>query len=323
VSRVRPLFKRRPREVGERQPQLSRPGLARGACDLALRGLLGDAAPGSPASLVRLPAPWPVEEESWPPRRREDLAGVSVWADGLDVKAGLEDPKAALLVRSGALPTGQTVVLAGERGPRESQESWGTVLRDLRARGRKPWRGPVADGHLGLWAAVAEQQPTVAEQRCGNPRLTTGLEALPPQHPAPARTRRCALPSAERHAVGEALRAQCVKRDSQRAPKAVERLAAEWERVGTCDPLPRDHGRHLRTTPVVASPCAAVRLRTTAAKRFKTVDSATALLWKMLPVAEGTFRRLKAPELLPAVDAGATSGDGRKQRVVTPQEVAA
>jgi hypothetical protein len=68
---------------------------------------------------------------------------------------------------------------------------------------------------------------------------------------------------------------------------------------------------------------AAVRLRTTAAKRCKKVESATALIWKMLQVAEQTFRRLNAPELLPAVSAGAQSVDGIKQSAVNPQEVAA
>ena len=43
-----------------------------------------------------------------------------------------------------------------------------------------------------------------------------------------------------------------------------------------------DHWKHLRTTSVVESPFAAVRLRTTAAKRFKRVESATALIWKLL-----------------------------------------
>ncbi|MSQ77150.1 MAG: hypothetical protein EXR97_01675 [Nitrospiraceae bacterium] len=51
---------------------------------------------------------------------------------------------------------------------------------------------------------------------------------------------------------------------------------------------------------VVESPFAAVRLRTTAGKRYKRVESATALIWKLPQVAERTFRRLNAPELLRA-----------------------
>ena len=44
-----------------------------------------------------------------------------------------------------------------------------------------------------------------------------------------------------------------------------------------------------------------MRLRTAAAKRFKKVENATAVIWETLLVAERTFRRLDAPELLPDV----------------------
>jgi hypothetical protein len=50
VSRVLPLLKRRTREVGHLLPTLYRHGLALGDCELALRGVLGDVAPLSPAS---------------------------------------------------------------------------------------------------------------------------------------------------------------------------------------------------------------------------------------------------------------------------------
>ena len=74
--------------------------------------------------------------------------------------------------------------------------------------------------------------------------------------------------------------------------------------------FPREHWPHLRTSNVVESPFATVRLRTTAAKRFKRVENATALIWKLLQVAESTFRRLKGAELLPAVYAGMQYVDG-------------
>jgi putative transposase len=323
VSRVLPLFQRRTREVGELLPQLYLHGLALGDFELALRGLLGEGAPLSATSLVRLKAKWQLEYEAWKQRRLDDLEVAYVWADGLYVKAGLEDSKAALLVVIGACANGQKVVLAVESGQRESKESWGAVLRELRARGLKPWRCTIADGHLGIWAALAEQQPTAAEQRCWNHRITNVLDALPKKSQAQARTLLCAMPYAESQAACEQLRAQFAKRYGQLAPKAVERLAHDWERLVTFYQFPREHWRHLRTTNVVESPFAAARLRTTAAKRFKKVDSATAIIWKLLQVAESTFRRLNAPELLPAVYAGATYVDGMKQMAINHQEVAA
>ena len=48
------------------------------------------------------------------------------------------------------------------------------------------------------------------------------------------------------------------------------------------------HRQHLRTSNVVESPFAALRLRTDAAKRFKKVESATAAIFKLLLVAQRT-----------------------------------
>jgi len=50
--------------------------------------------------------------------------------------------------------------------------------------------------------------------------------------------------------------------------------------------FPQPHWQHLHTTNPVESPFAAARLRTDAAKRFKLVKNATAVIWKMLLVAE-------------------------------------
>ena len=61
-------------------------------------------------------------------------------------------------------------------------------------------------------------------------------------------------------------------------------LEDDWDRMVTFYDFPEAHWKHLRTTNVVESPFASVRLRTSAAKRFKRVDSATALIWKLLTV---------------------------------------
>lgn len=80
--------------------------------------------------------------------------------------------------------------------------------------------------------------------------------------------------------------------------------------------FPAPHWRHLRTTNVIESPFHAVRLRTTAAKRFKRVEHATALIWKLLLVAEQHFRKLNAPNLCHEVFTGTRYRDG--VRVITP-----
>ena len=54
-----------------------------------------------------------------------------------------------------------------------------------------------------------------------------------------------------------------------------------------------------------------MRLRTAASKRFKKVENATAMIWKVLCVAENRFRKLNAPELLAQVYAGQVFADGK------------
>jgi transposase-like protein len=322
-SRGLPLFKRRTQEVGELLPELYLHGLALGDFELALRGLLGEGAPLSPSSLARLKGQWQIEYDTWKKRRLDDLNVVYLWADGLYVKAGLEDSKAALLVIIGGLTDGRKVLLAVESGQRESKESWGVVLRDLRQRGVEPWQCTIADGALGLWAALGEQYPDLAEQRCWNHKVVNVLDALPTKHQTAASTLLRALPYAENRATCEALREQFTSRYQAVAPKAVERLHDDWDRLVTFYRFPREPWVHLRTTNIVESPFAAVRLRTPAAKRFKKMENATAVIWKLLQGAESSFRRLKGAELLPAVYAGAQYGDGVRHSTRTQQKMAA
>lgn len=151
VSRVLPLFKRRTEDVGALLPELYLHGLALGDFELALRGLLGDDAPLSASSIQRLKAEWQAQYAAWRTRSLRELQLVYLWADGLYVKAGLEDTKAALLVRMGALADGRKVILAVESGQRESTESWASVVRDLKARGLRAPKLTIADGHVGIW----------------------------------------------------------------------------------------------------------------------------------------------------------------------------
>jgi putative transposase len=310
VSRVLPLFQRRTREVGAVLPELYLHGLAQGDFTLALRGLLGDGAPLSASSIARLTAGWAAEYHAWRERSLADLEVVYLWADGLYVKAGLEDSKAALLVVLGALSDGRKVVLAVEPGQRESTASWAEVLRSLKARGLTAPRLTVADGHLGLWGALAQVYPESAEQRCWNHRIVNILDAVPLKDQGEVRVALRALAYAPTRAEAERLRAHFAKRGRARFPKAVERLEHDWERLVAYYDFPQEHWRHLRTTNVVESPFDAVRLRTTAAKRFKKVENGSAMIWKLLLLAEQSFRRLNAPQLLPAVYAGAKYVDG-------------
>lgn len=297
-SRLLPLFKKSTDQVGALLPELYLHGLSLGDFDLALRGLLGDGAPLSPSSIMRLKEQWQTEYDTW---NRRDLSAVNLvylWADGIYVKAGLEQEKAALLVVLGATAEGEKVVLAVESGHRESTESWSAVLRDLKARGLRGPKLTIADGHLGIWSAIGSVYPESAEQRCWNHKLRNVLDAIPKTKQSEVRLALQQIAAADTKTECEKRKKQFRKSYERAHPKAVALLERDWERMVTYYGFPREHWPHIRTTNVVESPFSAVRLRTGAAKRFKKVANATALIWKMLLVVEKNFRRLRAPHLL-------------------------
>ena len=309
-SRVLPLFKRRTTELGAMLLQLYLHGLSSGDFELALRGLLGEGAPLSAASLARLKGAWQAEYEEW---KRTDLSQLELvywWADGLYVKAGLSDRKAALLVMVGAAASGEKVLLACEAGERESKESWLSVLRDLKARGLKLPRLTVADGHLGIWAALGEVHPAGAEQRCWNHKIVNVLNALAKKEQAEAGERLSAMMYAKSRSVCERKRDEFILRFKKTDPKACATLTRDWERLVTFFDYPQEHWIHLRTTNIVESPFNAVRLRTDASRRFKKVESAEAMIWKLLLVAQKSWRALNAPHLMRDVYDGKPFKDG-------------
>jgi transposase-like protein len=290
-------------------PELYLHGLAQRDFELALRGLLGPGAPLSASSIGRLKEQWVAEYDAW---RAQPLAGelVYLWADGIYVKAGLEKEKAALLVLIGAFSDGTKRILAVEAGYRESTESWLEVLRSIGRRGLEAPRLVIADSALGLWAAIAELGWKCAEQRCWNHKLTNVLDALPKNAQKEAQPMLRAIPAALTKEEAVQRRNEFVQAFKGRHAKACKRLQDDWERMVSFYSFPQEHWKHLRTSNVVESPFHAVRLRTSAAKRYQKTPNAEAMIWKLLMVAERTFRKLNAPHLLPFVAQGAVYANG-------------
>jgi len=327
-SRILPAFKKRTNTVENLLPDLYLHGLALGDFDRALRGLLGEAAPLSPSTIERLKAKWGAEYEAWRTRSLKGLELVYMWVDGVYVKAGLEKEKAAVLVVIGALSDGTKVVLAVEAGHRESTEAWAAVLRDLKGRGLNSPRLTIGDGHLGIWGALTAVFPESKEQRCWNHRIMNVLDKVSKKKQATAKglLRRIYKAPSLDVAIQEKARFRewCLHADVE---KAADILDQDWDRMVTYYGFPKEHWQHLRTTNVIESPFAAVRLRTNAAKRYRKVANATAVIWKTLMVVEGRFRRLNAPEKATEVLLGATYVNGVRvsvtQKDVAREEIAA
>ena len=288
-----------------------------------LRGLLGEEAALSASTVARLKEKWQGEMEAWQSRRLDDLEVVCLWADGLYVKAGLEKEKAVVLVVIAALSDGRKVVVSVTSGYRESSESWSEVLRDLKQRGMGCPRLVIADGHLGIWGALGNVYPQAEEQRCWNHRIVNALSKIPKSQQKSALLMLRQIPCAETRQEAERLKGRfqhwCRKRALEAAADLIDQ---DWDRMVTFYNYPKAQWQHLRTTNPVESPFSALRLRTDAARRFKKVANARAVIWKMLIVAEKRFRRLKAPELMKEIYQGAKYVNGVPVQNLTQEEAA-
>jgi transposase-like protein len=325
-SRLLPLFAKRSRESGDLLPELYLHGLAEGDFDLALRGLLGEDAALSASTVARLKVKWQAEWEQWRSRSLAELAVCYLWVDGIYLKAGLEKDRAALLVVLGGLADGRKVVLSILPGHRESTESWSEVLRDLKQRGMVCPRLVVGDGHLGIWSALRNVFPEAEAQRCWNHKILNVLDKLPKRLQANAKPLLCRIPYTasvrQAEAAKEVFQRWCRQHGQVAAAECLER---DWELLVSFYRFPQAHWPHLRTTNPIESPFFALRLRTDAARRYKKVENATAVIWKLLLVAEKRFRRLNAPEQVREVFSGACYLDGVlvPRTTVDAEEVAA
>ena len=181
--------------------------------------------------------------------RRDVLVPESGGAERIVAKWSQE-----LLVIIGALSDGRKVVLACESGQRESKESWSRILLILQRRGLKLGRLTVADGHLGIWSALAEQHPEGQEQRCWNHKSMNVVDHLPKTEQPAASQLLHGMAFANSRAACERKRDQFVRRYEKNYPKAAETLLRDWDRMITFYEFPKQHWVHLRTTNIVESP---------------------------------------------------------------------
>lgn len=202
-----------------------------------------------------------------------------------------------------------------EPGYRESTDSWAELLRSLKELGLNCPRLVVDDGHLGIWGALSDVFPEAREQRCWNHKMRNVLDKLPKKAQGKAKSELQGIVYAADREEAEARRDDFVRRYRKEGyDRAATTLEQDWDRMVTFYRFPQEHWKHLRTTNIVESPFAALRLRTDAAKRFKKVANATAVTWKMLLIAEQRFRKLDAPEKMEEVYLGLNTTDFRETK---------
>ena len=297
-SKILRKYQRRSDTIDQTFIKLFIEGLGTRDFEPALRLLMGEKAPLSASVISRLTQRFRASYEAF---EQQDLSAnkfVYIWCDGIYLKAGLGTEKACLMVLIGADIEGKKHLLGLREGYRESAASWGELLKDCRRRGLNEPACWVADGALGFWAAVNEHYPHSAQQRCTNHKTMNVVDKLPTSERPEYMKRLRAVWQADSEPAARKLAGRLVS-DLRTASydRAADCLDDDLDRCLTFYQFPEAHWQHLRTTNVIESPFAAVRLRTNAAKRFKKTKSGVYLVHQVLLRLEQRWRHLVSAHL--------------------------
>jgi len=101
---------------------------------------------------------------------------------------------------------------------------------------------------------------------------------------------------------------------SPKYERAVTCLFKDWEQLQTYFSLPAEHWVHLRTTNVIESSFATLRLRHRVTKGSGSRTKGISMAFKLLTMAEKRWRKLNGRKLLPLVRAGEKFVDGVQKR---------
>jgi len=305
TSRILPPYMRRSPKVAEVLPVLYLRGLSTGDFREALAALLGkDAAGLSATNIARLTNEWEAEYRAFQQRSLADRDYVYVWVDGVHFNVRLEDDRLCTLVMIGVRPDGTKELIAVEDGYRESAESWKTVLRDLKRRGMRPPVVAVGDGALGFWVAVRDVWPKTREQRDWFHKLGNVFDKLPKRLQPRAKAALHEVMYAETREQAREAIARFAGEYGAKYPKAATTLQQDADTLLTFFDFPAEHWKHLRTSNVIESPFATVRLRQRVTKGAGSRAKGLLMAYKLLDMAQARWRRLDGRHLLPLVRAG-------------------
>jgi len=301
-SGIVPAYRRRTLELDEAIPLLYLKGISTGDMWPALQKLLGETVAGLSGSTVsRLKHRWEAEHREWSKRELSAKRYCYCWVDGIHVNVRFGDEKLCVLVVVGADEEGAKELLGVYSGYRESAESWKDVLRDLKQRGLNSPSLFIGDGALGFWQAARDVYPKARWQRCWVHKTRNILSKLPKSLHGKAKSMLHEVYLAEnKKKAGSAAERFC-EAFRDKYPKATECLSQDMESLLAFYDFPAAHWQHIRSTNVIESVFATVRLRTDKTRGQGSEGSTLAMVFKLAEAAMKRVRRLRGYRHIPKV----------------------
>jgi len=289
-STLIPPYLRRTKNIEELIPLLYLKGISTGDFTEVLEKLTGKNVAGfSPENVVRMKQVWEREYKSWVDRDFSRSTYVYWWVDGIYFNVRLDDARQCILVIIGAKEDGTKELIAVEDGFRESKESWQSLLRDLKRHGLKA--GPkltTGDGALGFWAALPEEFPDTKPQGCWVHKTANVLDKLPTSLQAKGKQMIHDIYLSPTKDEADVAFDEFIKEFELKYPKAVKSLTGNRDRLLSFYDFPAEHWQSIRSSNVIESTFATVRLRT---KRTKGCGSRIATLTMVFKLAESAQKR--------------------------------
>ena len=323
TSALIPPYLRRTQHIEELLPVLYLKGISTGDFHEALQAILGPDVIGlSAQTIVRLKQVWQQEYAQWTTRDLSRSRYVYWWVDGIYFNVRLDTDRQCLLVIIGATADGTKELIAVDDGFRESAESWRSLLRDLKRRGLT--QGPplaVGDGALGFWAALAEECPQTTPQLCWVHKTANVLDKLPQSLQGKAKPLLHDIYLASTRREAEDAWERFVVTFAEKYPKAVACLTAHRDDLLAFYSYPAEHWPSLRSTNVIESTFATVRLRTKRTKGCGSRMATLTMVFKLVESAAKRWHRLRGSQRIPDVLNGVVFQDGVQVNVAQAQAV--
>jgi putative transposase len=289
-SSLIPPYLRRTKNIEELVPLLYLKGISTGAFTEVLKKILGKEVIGfSPENIVRMKQIWETDYKNWNQRDLSKSRYVYWWVDGIYFNVRLDDERQCILVIIGAKADGTKELIAVVDGFRESKESWRSILRELKRRGLAV--GPelaIGDGALGFWAAMAEEFPDTKSQICWVHKTANVLDKLPSSLQGKAKQMIHDIYLAPTKQDANIAFDVFIEEFDLKYPRAVDSLRNNRQELMSFYDFPAEQWQHIRSTNVIESTFATVRLRT---KRTKGCGSRIATLTMVFKLAESAQKR--------------------------------
>ena len=311
-SGVLPRFVRRTPTIEGVVATLYLKGVSSNDFDSVLSAIYGtDAGRLSASTVGRLKEVWHQEYEHWRKRKLSSTQYAYLWADGVYFNARIEGERSCILVVVGAKYNGEKELLAVTPGYRESEASWKELLLELKDRGMSiDPKLAIADGALGFWNALPQVFPTTTGQRCWVHKTANVLDKMPKRVQLRAKTLLHDISMAETEQEAKRAFTHFVDAYEDKYPKAVATLTKDREQLMAFYQFPAAHWKHIRSTNVIESVFATVRLRTYKTKGLGTHRATLAMTFTLIQEAQKTWRRIAKWQQLELVQTGRAFKDG-------------